>query len=274
MAKATIKIRPGIDDAVETDKYKEMVRLLKRGFIEQTEKPLAKILKKVEARLGSIFAKADDADDEEEEEELTEFQRWMIKQAVEEETDSLEEFLENAVLLGFYVWAFNTGGDDLLRSKKIPLAFNLRNESILQALQGKTDLLIRGLDETTKNFITEKIIQGVESKLNTKQVADSIRDVLPETYAKRAETVAYTEMSNIINAAETETAERNGAIRKQWITVGDELVDPECEANEGEGWINERDTFQSGHYRPPAHPNCRCVLEFDLLNLGYFWNGG
>lgn len=274
MAKATIKIRPGIDDAVDTSQYKEVARLLKQGLLEQTEKSLHKIVKKVEERLSGAFAKAGDADDEEEEEELTEFQKRMIRQAVEEEMDSLEDFLDSLALLGFYIWAFNTGGEDFLRSKKIPLAFNLRNETILQALQGQNDLLIQGLDETTKNFIAEKIIKGIESKLTTSQVANSIRDVLPETYAKRAETVAYTEMSNMINAAETETAERNGAYQKRWVTVGDDLVDPECEANENEGWINVHDTFQSGNYRPPAHPNCRCVLEFDLLNLGYFWNGG
>lgn len=183
------------------------------------------------------------------------------------------EFLDSLALLGFYVWAFNIGGNDFLRSKKIPLKFDLRNETILQALKDKTDLLIQGLDQTTKNFIAEKIINGIESKLTTSQVADSIRDVLPETYIKRAETVAYTEMSNMINAAETETAVRNGAVHKQWITAGDDLVDEECETNEAEGWINVHDTFQSGNYRPPEHPNCRCVLDFDLLNLGYFWNG-
>lgn len=274
MAKATIKIRPGIDEAVETKKYKETVGILKKAFIEQTEKPLHKILKKVEARLGDAFAKTDDADDEEEEEELTEFQKQMVRQAVEEETDSLEEFLDSLTLLGFYIWSFNVGGDDLLRSKKIPLKFDLRNETILRALQSKTDLLIQGLDETTKKFIIEKIINGIESKLTMNQVADSIRNVLPETYAKRAETVTYTEMANMINAAETETAVRNGAVTKRWITVGDDLVEEECEANEDIGDINVHDQFPSGDVRPPAHPRCRCILQFDLLNLGYFWNGG
>lgn len=273
--KATIKVRPGIDDAVETKEYKEMVRLLKKAFTEQTESALDKILKKVEERIGGIFAKAENVDSEnEEDEELTELQRIIIENAVEEETDPLEKFLDPLIMLGFYVWAFNIGGNDFLRTKRIPLKFDLSNEQVLEAIRGKTDLLLKGLHRTTKKFIAGKIIEGIEDGLTKTEVAESIRGSLPTTYAKRAETIVRTETANMINAAESETAERNGAYQKRWVTVGDDLVDEECEANEDEGTINEHDSFQSGHFRPPAHPNCRCILQFDLLNLGYFWNGG
>ncbi|HEY4497247.1 MAG TPA: phage minor head protein [Candidatus Paceibacterota bacterium] len=270
--KATIKVRPGIDDAIEAKEYKEVARLLEKSFLEQTERALTGVLKKVEERLGLKSEKAESG--EEDKTELTDFQKKVIRQAAEEETESLDEFIDALVMFGFYVWSFNIGGGNFLRSKKIPLKFDLRNDHILRAMQGKVDLLIADLDETTKNFIAEKIIEGVESGLTRKQVADSIRDILPETYARRAETVAYTEMSNMVNAAETEAAVRNGAFEKRWITVGDDLVDPECEANEDEGMINVHDSFQSGHTRPPAHPNCRCILEFESLDLGYFWDGG
>ncbi len=233
---------------------------------------ISEILKKVEKRINSAFTKAEE--DKDEEKKLSDFERKIVRQAVEEETNPLDEFLDSLVLFGFYVWAFNIGGNDFLHSKKIPLNFDLRNERVLEAIRGKTDLLIQGLDGTTKNFLADKIITGIESGLTKKQVADSVREVIPETYASRAKTVAYTEMSNMVNAAEIETAARNGAIQKRWLIVSDDLVCFECEANEDEGTINIHDYFHSGHIRPPVHPNCRCMLEFETINLGYYWNGG
>lgn len=264
--KATIQVRPGIDDAVETKKYRETVKLLKTAFIEQTKDSLTKILDRIEEKTGSAFGKAENG-------ELI-INETAVRNAVNEEINPLDEFIDSLSIFLFYIWAFNVGGNDFLQAKRIPVKFDLRNEQILELIRGKTDLLIQVLDKTTKNFIAEKIIEGIKSGLTKNQVTDSIRDILPETYAKRAETVAYTEMSNMVNASELETATRNNAVAKRWITVGDDLVDEICEANEAEETININDSFQSGDMRPPAHPNCRCVLEFDVINLGYFWNGG
>ena len=49
--------------------------------------------------------------------------------------------------------------------------------------------------------------------------------------------------------------------QKQWLTAGDERVDPECELNAQQGAIAIETPFASGHLAPIVHPNCRCVLQ-------------
>ena len=49
--------------------------------------------------------------------------------------------------------------------------------------------------------------------------------------------------------------------QKQWLTAGDERVDPECALNEEQGPVPLESPFASGHYAPITHPNCRCILQ-------------
>jgi len=47
-------------------------------------------------------------------------------------------------------------------------------------------------------------------------------------------------------------------MEKKWLTVGDDLVSEECDANEAEGWILSDAVHMSGHMHPPRFPGCRC----------------
>lgn len=48
---------------------------------------------------------------------------------------------------------------------------------------------------------------------------------------------------------------------KQWLTAGDERVDPECQLNADQGAVLLDLNFATGHQAPPVHPNGRCVLQ-------------
>lgn len=93
----------------------------------------------------------------------------------------------------------------------------------------------------------------------------------------RAEVIAATETTAQISAGELAarraigaerggppgvTGHRDGLIAR-WVTERDARVCPICRPLDGvreEGWI---DRFPSG---PPAHPNCRCFLEYSPVS--------
>lgn len=80
---------------------------------------------------------------------------------------------------------------------------------------------------------------------------------------ERKKTIAQTEQRFATSEANRLDATKFGATHKTWITVGDERVDEDvCAANEAQGVIPIKDTFQSGHDVTPGHPNCRCTIGY------------
>lgn len=254
-----------LEKAAGGKEYLKTVAILHHGFVMQTEHSLDAILDKVESRITKA-----DADDEEDDEELTDAEKRAILHIVKEETDSLDSFIDTGTLVAFYVWAYNKGGENFLRSLGVPLTFDLKDKETMARIEQNVELLIKGLDQTTHDLVATKIQEGIESGLSTKEVADSIREWIPETYSGRAETITRTETSRMVNAAQFEAASQNGAMGKIWVTQG---ADDECADNEDQGTIGMDESFSSGDDMPPAHPNCRCDLDFEILDMGYYWSG-
>ena len=163
-----------------------------------------------------------------------------------------------------------------MRRANIPLkSFELKSTHLKNLLEVQSNLLVQNLDETTKVFLSETLISAKSKGWSYTKIIDEIESILPDKYASRADTIAYTEMSNMINEGERITAEKNGATKKMWTTVGGDVVDDDCLSNEDEGSIRVEESFPTGAYRPPEHPNCRCLIEYDIdNNLGFYWNGG
>lgn len=55
----------------------------------------------------------------------------------------------------------------------------------------------------------------------------------------------------------------NGPVEKRWLVQPDAC--PTCEENAAMDWIDEEAPFSSGDDNPPAHPNCRCSMEFQQV---------
>ena len=76
----------------------------------------------------------------------------------------------------------------------------------------------------------------------------------------RSQMIARTETASALSQASLDTMEDMGIGGKEWITVGDGDVSPECLGNEAQGVIPVKQAFSSGAMSPPEHPNCRCAL--------------
>jgi hypothetical protein len=58
-----------------------------------------------------------------------------------------------------------------------------------------------------------------------------------------------------------------GDMVKVWVTAGDDRVCPICEGVDSEQ-VNINAYFSNGIFIPPAHPHCRCGVEYKELALG------
>ncbi|MBI4128605.1 MAG: hypothetical protein HY460_01015 [Parcubacteria group bacterium] len=269
-----INLQFTVNEAASYEMLIKAIRMFERGLTEQTDHGIKTIIEEVDQKIIRAFAKGNEIDSDDDNSDETEFtsqQKQIIANIVKNQLEPLENFIDDAAILVFFVWAYNIGGDSFLKALGVPLEFDLRSPGKIAALGGKTQLLIQGLDATTHDFIAGKISEGIESGFTADEIADSIRSVIPETYKSRAETIARTGMAQMINTGQFEAAARNGAMRKAWITQG---ADDECGDNEDEGMIGMDEAFLSGDLVPPAHPNCRCFLDYDVLDMGYYWDGG
>ena len=50
-------------------------------------------------------------------------------------------------------------------------------------------------------------------------------------------------------------------LEKRWVPIIDRKSDYDCIANGRQGWIQNGESFATGHDQPPAHPGCRCELQ-------------
>lgn len=89
-----------------------------------------------------------------------------------------------------------------------------------------------------------------------------------EGKVSRAEAIAATEISTAYHHGMRDAAllvhrGGNGPVEKSWDAQPDAC--PTCEANSQDGWIDAEAPFDSGHFEPPAHPNCRCSLSYRVI---------
>lgn len=87
--------------------------------------------------------------------------------------------------------------------------------------------------------------------------------------AARALTIARTELAqaatqgqlHLWKQAAADGLIRGGAMRKVWLTAGDERMCDECESLGEEDPVGIDEAFSTGDDGPPAHPNCRCAVS-------------
>jgi len=205
-----------------------------------------------------------------------------LKEIIEEEFKSLEEYF-GANLMEFYFYLANRGGQAFLdkaarkrlgKAEELGLfvVFNLKDEELIRWLNDRRQLLIRSVDNTTKGWLLRQLVKGKEEGLSNFEIANRIRERIPETFKGRAEMIVRTEMAEVVNAMEFETAKRNGVQYKTWRAAGMNIC-PICQMNDGVT-IGINGTFPSGHLRPPAHPYCKCLLDYDIPPaFRPFWTG-
>lgn len=124
---------------------------------------------------------------------------------------------------------------------------------ILKKIKSLTD---RTSIENMRTLITDSF----REKDTVQQLTRKIREEFSQYSKVRAEMIARTESANAYGNASLEYYKEAGLHMKAWYTMNDDLVAPECQANEAQGAIPINDNFSSGVQNEPNHVNCRCSV--------------
>lgn len=109
----------------------------------------------------------------------------------------------------------------------------------------------------------EKIKKYLEqSGMSPEAIKKQLEREKEKLLRERRETIARTETADAQSTARRFEAEARGARWKYWITTADERLCDICSGNERDGVIPFEATFSGGTRDVPAHPNCRCAVQY------------
>lgn len=267
IVKRRLKVNPGLEAVIATRQYKKMVISLSAEMREQVYHVFdSGVLDVIDSRIGGVAKASERIESESDELEIQDAVVEHMKPVSDETARAFSDFL---------ILVFNMGGQDFLNKHNIPKTFELTNKEIIKGVDTTAKTVLKDIDETTTKWIRDQISSGRSAGLSNSQIVDQISDAVPKTYANRAERIVFTETSSMVGRSEHEAAKRNGAAHKEWVTVGDSTVCPICESNEEVGFIGFDQKFPSGDLHEPAHPNCRCLVEYQFSPaMGFAWAGG
>ena len=188
---------------------------------------------------------------------------WSVVEATEDDMIiPLEEAIETALYRGAVsqVAAFGLGVD-----------FDLENERAVEYLDGYAAKLVKGISETTRDYLKTVITTGVADGLSydamARQIAGRFAEFAgkvrgPKHIRSRAELISVTEVGNAYmegNRIVVKDLEASGlAMQKSWLARGDDRVSDGCRRNQAAGWIGLDKKYPSGDQRPLRFPGCRC----------------
>lgn len=184
-----------------------------------------------------------------------------------------------------YIWAGTQGGQAALDKlgigkvrKAIEATFVLRNLEMISRLLNGANLMIKSVDDTTRQWIAETIAAGKSEFFTNDEVARLLVEGGRDISKFRAKLIAETEVASAMSVIERQTYKYNNVRQMKWEVSTDTEVCPICADNSGKV-VGVDATFPSGDTEPPAHPRCRCYLEpvFDndfLSREGDFFTGG
>lgn len=123
--------------------------------------------------------------------------------------------------------------------------------------------------QTVKHYYDSLIAQGYDKEDALKKQALYAERV----HRRRAQTIAQTELAFAYNAGADAVVQQNikdgyfqPGVKKRWVTADDERVCKECGAMDGET-VDLDAPFSVGVKLPPAHPNCRCAVVYDDIEV-------
>ena len=153
------------------------------------------------------------------------------------------------------------GGQAAMDKMQINGVFTLQNQELLTYLSDHANLVIDSVDQTTQKWLADQIMQGSADGLTPQEIANGIADSSDQFSEARAKTIVLTETAAAITQVEIATSASYGITEKTWHTSEDDLVDEICgDLDDETVGINE--SFSSGDDGPPAHPNCRCYIDY------------
>lgn len=200
-----------------------------------------------------------------------------IKEALGAETDSvldplLATFAEDLAvrLNGHLATAYISGVAEVVSWGKtkagIPITYEgPPMEKAIAWAEKHVGTLIKSMDEETKRRLGLVVKNGIQNKRGIPGLARDIKKSFSDMSRFRSQLIARTETTFALSQSSLDTMQDMGIDGKEWVTVGDDDVTPDCEANEAEGVIPVNQSFSGGTMAPPQHPSCRCTVAPALI---------
>lgn len=171
----------------------------------------------------------------------------------------IREIYVNGVALGFAA--------ELAKRTGTPATVGRVVESpAYQALQAAADKhiaqLSEWLDKTTAKNVVRSIQKSIALGESQELAVDRLMRYIDDP--KRADMIARTESVRAYSIGRNEFALRNGATQKYWQALpGADAGSGQtpCLDNDGQT-VDILDAFASGDEMTPAHPNCRCRVDY------------
>ena len=164
---------------------------------------------------------------------------------------------------GFYqyiVSSANRGGQAGMDKLRVNETFKLKDKKLLDAFKVRVKEAAILIDQTTKQWLVDKVLLGEEKDLASIDIAKYIRSFARDYSLIRAELIAEEEAIRAFGGIEAEFYKRNKVDFHRWLTSRDELVCKDCVANEEAGTIPVGELFPGGVVTTPQHYRCRCIL--------------
>jgi SPP1 gp7 family putative phage head morphogenesis protein len=135
----------------------------------------------------------------------------------------------------------------------LAVGFDVVNQQVLDLSATYTDQWWEQLSGTTRRQMRTAVQTHIEEGTPLRTL---VKDLEPLFGKKRAKLIAATEVTRLYTEGNRVAFEDSGAVDQvKWQTVKDAVVDPDCEALQGQQW-----PLGQNPVSPPLHPNCRCWL--------------
>jgi SPP1 gp7 family putative phage head morphogenesis protein len=162
--------------------------------------------------------------------------------------------------------------EQMTKDAGIGVDWALVNKDAAEWASSYTFDLVKGITDNTRDSL-QSIISGAIT--NSLPLADVREQIEPLFGPVRAEMIATTEITRASSEGEAATvdrlAEQGIQMRATWLTREDEKVCPICGSLDGtQADDNGVFTSEDGddYDMPPAHPNCRCSLAWEIVTDG------
>lgn len=166
---------------------------------------------------------------------------------------------------------FEGGGVQV--AEGLGVSFDSFDDQVLTAMQARRTILATQVTMTTRNAIDSALLEvGAESGWSIDRMADSLRAVFDDLDARRAETIARTEVVGGFNAASNLVATGSGVVTARvWLAAHDRRVRESHAELDGERVEGPSQAYSNGCMFP-GDPrgaaeetiNCRCVETYEL----------
>jgi hypothetical protein len=137
-------------------------------------------------------------------------------------------------------------------------------DALFEATVQHVEQLARWLDETTAKQVVQSLQESIALGYDQSRAVEKLMDDIGDLTGIRAERIARTEAVRAYSLGRQTFAVRNGATQKTWQALpgadaGGGLTP--CLDNDGVT-VDILDAFPSSDEMPPAHPNCRCRVDY------------